>query len=50
MAQRKVDEQVVEHFLKRYFDKDGHPNLFRLSLPTHDGDPEHCQSRQLFQL
>ena len=39
MAQRKVDEQVVEHFLNRYFDKDGHPNLFRLSLPTHDGDP-----------
>ena len=39
MAQRKVDEQVVEHFLNRYFDKDGHPNLFRLSLPTLDGDP-----------
>ena len=39
MAQRKVDEQVVEHFLERFFDKDGHPNLFRLSLPTHDGAP-----------
>ena len=39
MAQRKVDEQVVEHFLDRFFDKDGHPNLFRLNLPTHDGKP-----------
>ena len=39
MAQRKVDEQVVEHFIDRYFDKDGHPNLVTLNLPTHDGDP-----------
>ena len=31
--------QVVEHFLDRFFDKDGHPNLFRLNLPTHDGPP-----------
>ena len=38
MAQRKVDEQVVEHFIDRYFDKDGHPNLVTLNLPTHDGE------------
>lgn len=39
MAQRKVDEQVVEHFIDRFFDEDGKPNVVTLNLPTHDGDP-----------
>lgn len=39
MAQRKVDEHVVEHFIERFFDADGKPNTVKLSLPTHDGPP-----------